>query len=85
MRSLIGDQFHIEPPGDLHQVGQAGHTAVIVHNLADHAGGFQAGQPGQIDGGFGVTGPSQYAALDPRSAGKYDPDDGNRRRGSRVR
>ena len=43
--------------------GQTRHRAVVVHDLADHAGGIQPGQARDIDGGFGMTGTHQRAAL----------------------
>ena len=48
---------------ELHQVGQARHRAVVVHDLADHAGGRQAREPRQVDGALGLAGAPQHAAL----------------------
>ena len=45
------------------RVGHARHGAVIVHDLADDAGGIETGEPGEVDGGFGVTGAHQHAAF----------------------
>jgi hypothetical protein len=45
------------------QVGQAGHGAVVVHDLADHRGGRAAGHGGQVAAGLGVAGAHQHAAV----------------------
>ena len=45
------------------QLGHARHRAVVVHDLAEHAGGVQPGHAGQVDRGLGVTGPLEHAAL----------------------
>ena len=37
--------------------------AVVVDELAEHAGRAQPGQPGQVDGRLGVPGPAQHPAL----------------------
>ena len=44
------------------QVGQSGHAAVVFHDFADHRGGREAGQCGQIATGFRVPGAHQHAA-----------------------
>ena len=44
------------------EVGHAGHRAVVVHHLADHAGRVQAGEAGEVDGGLGVAGALEHAA-----------------------
>ena len=48
---------------ELHEVGDAGHGAVVVDDLAEHAGRVEAGQAGEVDGGLGVAGPLEHAAL----------------------
>ena len=45
------------------EVGDPGHGAVVVHDLAEHPGRVQAGHAGQVDGGLGVAGPLEHAAL----------------------
>ena len=45
------------------EVGPALHRAVVVHDLGEHAGRVAAGEPGEVDGGLGVTGPLQHAAF----------------------
>ena len=42
--------------------GRRGHGAVVVHDLADHRGGFEPGDAGQVAAGFGVAGADQHAA-----------------------
>ncbi len=44
------------------QVGHAGHGAVVVHDLADDAGGAHAGEAGQVDGALGLAGADEDAA-----------------------
>ncbi len=46
------------------QVRQAGHLAVVAHDLADDGDGLEAGKPRQVDGGLGVAGAAQDAAGD---------------------
>ena len=46
-----------------HEIGHARHRAVVVHDLADHAGRIEPGEPRDIDGGFGVAGAHQRAAV----------------------
>ena len=45
------------------QVGHPRHRAVLLGDLADHAGRGQAGDPRQIDRRLGVAGPDEHAAL----------------------
>ena len=49
--------------GEGDEVGQTRHGAVVVHDLADHAGGREAGEPGDVHGGLGVAGAHQHAAI----------------------
>ena len=43
--------------------GPAHHRAVVVHQFRQHADRRQAGEPAQIDAGFGVAGAHQHAAV----------------------
>ena len=45
------------------EVGHARHRAVVVDDLAQHAGRVEAGQAGEVDRGLGVAGPLEHAAL----------------------
>ena len=45
------------------EVVATGHRAVVVHDLADHAGRGEAGQPRQVDRGLGVAGALERAAV----------------------
>ena len=45
------------------QLRQPRHRPVLVHDLADHAGREEPGEPGEVDGGLGVTGALEHAAL----------------------
>ena len=49
--------------GEGDQVGQPRHGAVVVHDLADHAGGIEPGKPRDIDGRLGMAGADQHAAV----------------------
>jgi len=49
--------------GEHLQVRQAGHGAVVVHDLADHRGRRQARHARQVAAGFGVAGAHQHAAV----------------------
>ena len=44
------------------EVGDAGHGAVVAHDFADDAGGREAGETGEVDGGFGLAGADEDAA-----------------------
>jgi hypothetical protein len=46
------------------EIGQAGHGAVGLEDLADHRRRRQAGERGQVAAGLGVSGAHQHAALD---------------------
>src|SRR5581483_3395563 len=58
----FGDRQHLQPMvlTELHQVRHARHGAVVVHDLADHAGGGKAGEPSQVHGGFGLASAHQH-------------------------
>jgi hypothetical protein len=61
----VGDAAHLDAvllAEDL-EVGHAGHLAVVLDDLADHAGGAQAGQPAQVDDALGLAGAHQHAAF----------------------
>ncbi len=45
------------------EVVATGHRAVVVHDLADHAGRVEAGQAREIDRGLGMAGALQRAAV----------------------
>ena len=59
-----GANFEAVFSGKQQQVGQPGHGAVVVHDLADHGGGRAASHAGEVATGFGVTGAHQHAAVD---------------------
>ena len=46
------------------EVPDPGHGAVLVHHLADHPGGVEAGQPGQVHRRLGLAGALEHAAGD---------------------
>ena len=48
---------------ELHQLRQARHCAVVVQDLAEHAGRLQPGHARKIDRRFGVPGAPQHAAI----------------------
>ena len=45
------------------EVGDPGHRPVLVHDLADHAGRDQAGEPRQVDARLGVAGALERPAV----------------------
>ena len=49
--------------GKFQQIRQAGHGAVVLHDLADHRCRRAAGHGGQIAAGFGVAGAHEHAAV----------------------
>ena len=67
--SAIGDQvgdgsdLDAVQLGEGDQVRQPGHGAVVLHDLADHAGGVEPGQPRDVDSGLGVAGADQNAPV----------------------
>ena len=50
-------------PAERLQLWTAGHFTVIAHDLADDGGGFQAGEVGEIDTAFGLSGADEHATL----------------------
>ena len=68
-RAAVGDQVGDRdqrqpvPAGEHPQLGQPRHGAVVVDDLAQHAGRGEPGEHGQVHGGLGVAGPDQHAAL----------------------
>ena len=50
--------------------GRRAIDAVLVHDLADHPRGVEAGEPGDVDGGLGVAGADQHAAVAGAQAGR---------------
>jgi len=61
----VGDGADLEPVlgGKQLQVRQARHRAVVLHDLADHRRGRQAGHAGEVAAGLGVPGAHQHAAI----------------------
>ncbi len=49
--------------GELDQVGQPRHGAVVLEDLADHRRRLAAGQVGEVAAGLGVAGAHQHAAV----------------------
>ncbi len=64
------------------EVGHAGHRPVLVDDLAQHACRVQAGEAGKVDGGLGVAGSLEHAALADSAAGRCGRDGRGRRDGS---
>ena len=60
----IGDRDHLELVvlAVRHEVGDAGHRAVVLHDLADDARRIQPGEPREVDGGLGLAGALEHAA-----------------------
>ena len=57
------DDLQVEFLGDLHQLRQAGHRAVLVHDFDQGACGLQPGQTGQVDGSLGMSRTAQHALV----------------------
>src|SRR6266481_5759008 len=49
--------------GEADEVLAPRHRAVVIHDLANDAGGIEPGEPGDVDGGFGVSGADEDAAI----------------------
>ena len=65
VRDQIGDLGDLEAValGEGDQIRQARHGAVVVHDLADHAGRVEPGEPRDVDRRLGVAGAHQHAAV----------------------
>ncbi len=50
-----GDEPEAVLRAELDQIGDARHRAVVLHDLADHAGGVQPGQTCEINGRLGLA------------------------------
>ena len=61
--ALNGEHLQAVPLAELLQLRQPGHAAILVHDLADHPGGIEPCQPGQVDAGLGVAGSAQNPSL----------------------
>ena len=48
--------------GELDEIGQPRHRAVVIHDLAQHGGGIEAREPGEIAACLGVSGAREHAA-----------------------
>ncbi len=61
----VGDGDHQQAVllGERDQIGDPGHGAVLVDDLAEDPRRVEAGHAGQVDGGLGVPGPLQHAAV----------------------
>src|SRR6185369_6485345 len=60
----VGNGTDLDPVifGEFLQFRHAGHGAVVVHDLADHTGRFEASQACQIHRTLGLSGTHQYTA-----------------------
>ena len=61
----VGDRADLEPVplGEGDELGQPGHGAVVVHDLADHARGVEPGEARDVHRGLGVAGADEDAAV----------------------
>src|SRR6185436_16612390 len=57
------DHFKIVLRGELLELWQTRHRPILVHDLADHAGGIQTGNAGHVHAGFSLTGPNKDPAV----------------------
>ena len=60
---LDGDDLQVVPLGNLQQSLAARPITVLVQNLTEHPGRGQSRHASQVDGGFGMAGPSQHTTL----------------------
>ena len=58
-----GDALQLMALGEFGKLGPAHHGAVVVHQLRQHADRRQAGEPAEIDAGFGVARAHEHAAF----------------------
>ena len=58
-----GHDLEVVAAGEGDQVRHAGHGAVVVHDLADHAGRVQPGEPRDVDRRLGMAGADKHAAM----------------------
>ena len=60
----VGDGDHLQavPLAVRDQVGHARHRPVVVHDLADDAGGVRPGEPREVDGRLGLADALEHAA-----------------------
>ena len=58
-----GDEQKAMGGAELDEIGDAGHGAVVVHDLAQHTARCEPGHAGEVDGRLGVTGPLEHATL----------------------
>ncbi len=87
-RDLLDEMILLEPIGDeiadradlelmrareVHQVVEAGHGAVLAHDLADDAAGVETGEPRNVDRRLGMAGARQERRPAARPAGRRGP------------
>ena len=58
-----GPDFHVVLAREGDEVVQPGHRAIVLHDLADHAGRIEPGKARDINGGLGMAGTHQNAAV----------------------
>lgn len=58
-----GAELEVVLACDVEEVGEAGHFAVVAHDLDDGGGGVQAGEAAEVDGAFGLSGANEDAAV----------------------
>src|SRR3546814_11035982 len=67
--TAIGDEIADRADLEVMELGEGNeivhprHGAVVLHDLADHAGWIEPCQPGDIDRRLGMAGALQYAAI----------------------
>src|SRR5204863_403643 len=79
-----GDECDAMLPGEALELRTPSGRAILVEDLADHAGGGESGESREIDRGFGVTDTLQHTAL-ARGAGTRGHHGEGRRPSSRDR
>jgi hypothetical protein len=56
-------QFHGMQAAEFHQLRNARHRSVVVHDFANHPGVIKAREARQVHGSFGLSGAHQHAAI----------------------
>ena len=60
---LDGDDLQVVLLGKLHELGHAGHSAVVVHDLNERTGRVEACQLAEVDGGLGMARAAQHTIV----------------------
>ena len=56
-----GDHFEVVLQAEMYELRHARHTAIVVHDFADHSGWMQASQAGKINGRLRLASAFQHS------------------------